>query len=275
MQPPLRPGCHARRASASRPDRFTSQESCGNSGTTSSSFRLGTIWTSSETSSPICRAHNIKERTKFQHNFDPATKGLLYRVQLLRTNLSRLPRTRLQDTEYAVETYRKPPGHRREESLGRKLCSADDGEILFLDECKQYLDDLYTEAGLTKRHFELAPFHTQHGPRALPYVDLRYVTILRTRNDEPLVMTHWRVRHDQNGNPLPGDRCVDRLQFWNASDQFVCFEEDKEFRAGIEQVKDISKEIMACAHRIDAGDLTTLARQLMDCGVTLRYERKV
>lgn len=218
---------------------------------------------------------NIKERAKFQHNFDPDTKGLLYRVQLLRTNLSRLPRTPLQDTEYAVETYRKPPGHRREEILGRKLCSADDGEVLFLDECKQYLDELYTEAGLTKRHFELAPFHTQHGPRVLPYVDLRYVTILRTRNDQPLVMTHWRIRHDQNGNPLSTDQCIDRLQFWNASDQFVCFEEDREFRAGIEQVKDISKEIMACAHKIDAGSLTTLARQLVDCGVTLRYERKV
>jgi hypothetical protein len=218
---------------------------------------------------------NIRERTKFQHNFDPATKGLLYRVQLLRTNLSRLPRMRHQDTDYAVETYRKPPGHRREEILGRKLCSAAEGEILFLDECKGYLDELYAEAGLTKRHSELAPFHTQQGPRSLPYVDLRYVTILRARNDQPLVMTHWRIRHDQNGSPLPRDRYIDRLQFWSASGQFACLEENKDFWAGIEQVKDISKGIMACAHRIDASSLTTLAQQLVDFGVTLRYERKV
>jgi hypothetical protein len=60
---------------------------------------------------------------------------------------------------------------------------------------------------------------------------------------------------------LPSDRRVDRFQYWNASEQFVYLEEDKEFRAGIEQVKDISNEIMACAHKIDSGNL--------------RYERKV
>jgi hypothetical protein len=217
---------------------------------------------------------NIEERTKFQHNFLPATTGLLYRVQLSRSDLSSLPFGQPRPTEYVVESYRKPPGHRREEELSRKLCSAADGERVFLEECEPYLNALYAEAGLTKRHFELAPFHAQEGPRPVPYVDLRYVTILRTKDDQPLVVTHWRVRHDQNGNPLPRDRYLDRLQFWNRDGDFMCLEEGRDFRAGIEQVKDISKQIIACARRIEASRLQTLAQQLSECGVNLKYEHK-
>lgn len=218
---------------------------------------------------------NIEERTKFQHNFNPGTRGLIYRVQLSRSNLTDVPDLQRPDTDYAVEVYRKPPGHRREEQLGRRLCSAADGEQAFLAECEQYLNGLYAEAGLVRSHFELAPFHKQDGARTMPYVDLRYVTILRTRDDQPLVMTHWRIRHDQDGNPLPRDRYIDRLQFWNRDGQFVCLEEGRDFRAGIEQVKDISKAIMACAHRLDSRSLSTLARQLADCGVKLEYDDKV
>ncbi len=218
---------------------------------------------------------NIEERTKFQHNFNPGTRGLIYRVQLSRSNLTDLPGLQPPDSDYVVEVYRKPPGHRREEQLGRKLCSAADGEQTFLAECQQYLNGLYTEAGLVRSHFELAPFHKQDGSRTMPYVDLRYVTILRTRDDQPLVMTHWRIRHDQNGNPLPRDRYIDRLQFWNRDGQFVCFEEGRDFRAGIEQVKDISKGVMVCAHQLDSRSLPTLTRQLADCGVRLQYDDKV
>ncbi len=217
---------------------------------------------------------NIEERTKFQHNYHPATTGLLYRVQLSRSNLSSLPFGQPRPTDYVVESYRKPPGHRREEELGRKLCSAADGERVFLEECEQYLNALYLEAGLTRRHFELAPFHKQEGPQPVPYVDLRYVTILRTKDDRPLVVTHWRIRHDQNGNPLPRDRYIDRLQFWNSYGDFVCLEEGRDFRAGMEQVKDISKQIIACARTIDASRLQTLAQQLSECGVNLKYEHK-
>lgn len=217
---------------------------------------------------------NIEERTKFQHNFHPATAGLLYRVQLSRSNLASLPFGQPRPTEYVVESYRKPPGHRREEELSRKLCSAEDGERVFLEECEPYLNALYLEAGLTKRHFELAPFHKHETPRPVPCVDLRYVTILRTKEDRPLVVTHWRIRHDQNGNPLPRDRYIDRLQFWNREGGFVCLEEGRDFRAGIEQVKDISKQMIACAPGIDSRQMHTLAQQLSECGVHLKYDHK-
>lgn len=218
---------------------------------------------------------NIEERTKFEHNFDPAIKGLLHRVQLCRSNLSRLPFTEHRNTEYAVETYRKPPGYRREEELGRRLCSMADGQRIFLEECEQYLNWLYMEAGLTRRHFDLAPFHEQYGPAAVPFVDLRYVTILRARDNQPLVMTHWRIRHDQAGQPLPRNHHVDRLQFWNQRSDFVCLEEGKDFRAGIEQVKDISKAVAARAHGIDANTLSTLVQQLAALDVLLVYEQRV
>jgi hypothetical protein len=217
---------------------------------------------------------NIEERTKFQHNFDPATKGLLYRVQLSRPNLPSLSLAGRAGDVFAVVTFRKPPGYRREEEIERRLCSIDDGERGFLEACEQCLESLYREAGLLRRHFALAPFHKQEGLRSVPCIDLRYVTVLRTRDDQPLVATHWRVRHDQQGNPLPRSHYLDRFQFWNGSGEFVGLENGRDFHAGMEQVKDISKQIIACAHQIDAARLPALAQQLVDSGVQLRYQRK-